>query len=52
MKKITKILISVLLCLILGVSSVWADLADFPSALGVFGGMSPSAKSGYGGLHY
>jgi len=52
MKKVTKILISVLFCLVLGVSSVWADLADFPSALGVFGGMSPSANSGYGGLHY
>lgn len=52
MKKKTKIITAVILCLLLSVTSVWADIADFPTALGVFGGVSTGGGSGFGGLHY
>jgi len=52
MTKKTKIITAVLLCLVLSVTSVWADIADFPTALGVFGGVSTGGGSGFGGLHY
>lgn len=53
MKKISKIILAVLLCSVLGLSPAWSELADFPNALGVFGGgILSGSGSGFGGLHY
>ncbi len=52
MKKMKKIITVVIICLLVSIPSVWAELADFPNALGVFGGVSTGGGSGYGGLHY
>lgn len=51
MKKMSKIISVLFLCLLVSVPSLWAELADFPNALGVFGGVSLGG-SGFGGLHY
>ncbi|HPX26985.1 MAG TPA: hypothetical protein PLG87_09295 [Treponemataceae bacterium] len=51
MSKNVKKYCAAVFCMLLAVSSVWADLADYPNALGIFGGFTGGSMP-YGGLHY